>query len=123
MLFFLSKITVTTMTYQKKVKSVIGNTLNFNSLPGQQAIADQLHMTTRTLARRLRAENTSFKQVLDLHLEQMITPLIDDCHYGIEDVALRSGYATKESFTRAFCRWKGVTPTEYRHRLVLAATG
>ncbi|ARN73086.1 hypothetical protein BST96_02565 [Oceanicoccus sagamiensis] len=124
MLFFIyQKITMTPMTYQQKVKSAIGSTLDFNSLPSQEAVARQLHMSARTLTRRLRAENTSFKQVLDLYIEQMIMPLIDDCQYGIEDVARRSGYATKESFTHAFYRWKGVTPTEYRRRIMLAATG
>jgi AraC-like DNA-binding protein len=81
------------------------------------AVAAQLHVTVRTLRRRLRAENTSFRElVADLKLRLAIKYL-GETDLTIADVADSLGFNDEASFRHAFRRWTKTTPGKYRARL------
>lgn len=86
--------------------------------PGQVAdmeqLAQRLHMTTRTLRRKLKMEGTSYRALLDEVREALAEELLKAGNMSVEGVAERLGYAEASSFIHAFKRWKGMTPRTLR---------
>jgi len=81
------------------------------------SMARRLQTTPRTLQRRLAAAGTSFAQVQDDARHEAALALIDDARHSITDITFLLGFAEPSSFTRAFKRWTGVSPSEYRQRV------
>jgi AraC-like DNA-binding protein len=75
-----------------------------------EAIARALHMSGRTLQRRLDDERLSFQDVLDDARRTRATLYLEDPRIGLSEVAFRLGYADVRSFTRAYKRWTGAPP-------------
>lgn len=88
--------------------------------PGQwldmETLAEGLHMTSRTLRRRLGEEGTSFRQLQEEVREALAEELLAS-GLTLEQVAEALGYGEVSNFIRACRRWKGVTPNQYRDRL------
>ncbi len=82
-----------------------------------QQIAETIGTTTRTLQRSLQREGTSVRAVLDGVRKYMALAFLGDQRLSIQDVALMVGYSDASSFHRAFKRWMGSTPSEYRSTL------
>jgi AraC-like DNA-binding protein len=82
------------------------------------AIADRvaraLHMSARTLQRRLEAEGTSFTEVLDGTREELARALLLEDSLSLGEIGYRIGFADLASFSRAFRRWTGVPPGQFR---------
>ncbi|WP_309117340.1 AraC family transcriptional regulator [Saccharothrix sp.] len=76
--------------------------------------AARLHMSPRTLRRRLAAEGTSFHRVAAEARHAAAVELLTTTRLGLSPIALRLGYSDASTFTRAFRRWTGVTPGTYR---------
>lgn len=76
-------------------------------------VASDLGVSARTLRRRLADEGTSYQSLLDEVRESLAEELLASGHLGVEDTALRLGYAEASSFIHAFKRWKGVTPAAF----------
>ncbi|WP_327140260.1 AraC family transcriptional regulator [Nocardia sp. NBC_01327] len=93
---------------------------NPGEVPDQAAVATELFMSPRTLSRRLNEEGTSFRALLDEVRQLLSEELLDHTDMTTEQVAARLGYAEAASFIRAFRRWKGCPPQEYRARGVRA---
>ncbi|QIS13034.1 AraC family transcriptional regulator [Nocardia arthritidis] len=85
-------------------------------IPDQAAVAAGLYMSPRTLSRRLNEEGTSFRALLDEVRQMLSEELLTHTHMTTEQVAGRLGYAEAASFIRAFRRWKGCPPQEFRAR-------
>lgn len=82
--------------------------------PVVAVIAAKLHMSSRSLQRRLQDEGTSFVEVLtDLRRDQALRYLQDD-RISISEVAYLLGFLDVTAFHRAFKRWTGSTPSEHR---------
>ncbi|MEY1662539.1 AraC family transcriptional regulator [Isoalcanivorax beigongshangi] len=79
-----------------------------------EAVAAQLAMAPRSLRRRLAEEGTSFRQLVDVEREQLAVQLLQNTTMKLDELALQLGYADTASFTRAFRRWFGQSPSEYR---------
>jgi AraC-like DNA-binding protein len=93
--------------------AVGGSDAGFRSL---DEVARRLHVSTRTLKRRLAEQGTSFSSVVDGIRRQRALLLLDDRRVGLADVAERLGYSDVANFTRAFRRWTGTTPAAFRAR-------
>lgn len=78
-------------------------------------IARSLGVSERTLVRHLQAEGTSYRQLLDAVRFELAACWLAD--RPIPEVASRLGFADSRSFHRAFRRWSGSTPTQWRRRL------
>lgn len=90
-------------------------------LQGDQAgddVAGMLSMHRRTLNRRLKAEGTTFREVLDQVRFQVARQLLADSDIGLDDVAATLGYANVTPFMRSFRRWSGTTPGRWRQAAV-----
>jgi AraC-like DNA-binding protein len=82
--------------------------------PTIETVAHDLHTTARTLQRRLHGEGTSFTQVLDEVRREMALSHMRGRRATIDEVAFLLGFEKPTSFHRAFKRWTGVTPGEFR---------
>lgn len=78
------------------------------------AVARTLHLSTRTLKRRLADQHTTFSKLRDDLRKARALLLVDNRTLSIGEVATRLGYTELPNFTRAFRKWTGVTPMAYR---------
>jgi len=85
-----------------------------DGLPRQELIAAALHLSLRSLQRRLREENTSFKELLNDTQQQLAMQYIGERHRSIGEITYLLGYSEPGSFSRAFRRWTGKSPLQYR---------
>jgi len=85
--------------------------------PERTAIARRLGMSDRTLQRGLEREETTFKRERDAVVRDTVSELLADPTMKIEAVALSAGFARASAFVKAFKRWTGRTPTDYRKAL------
>ncbi|PTQ68377.1 AraC family transcriptional regulator [Pseudomonas sp. GV071] len=83
-------------------------------LPDMEQLADELHMTSRTLRRRLLAENSSYRLLLEEVRQALAEELLGTGGLTLEEIAERLGYGEMSNFMHAFKRWKGVTPGQFR---------
>ncbi|MEJ6393125.1 AraC family transcriptional regulator ligand-binding domain-containing protein [Gymnodinialimonas sp. 2305UL16-5] len=82
------------------------------------AAANALHLTPRTLIRRLEADGTSFQAIKDGVRRDIAIRRLQVGDASIEAVAQDVGFASAASFHKAFLRWTGATPSSYRRRSV-----
>lgn len=82
-----------------------------------QDVAGQLHMSERSLQRKLMHENTSFNEILNSVRHELALRYLSDPHLSAQDIALLLGYQQSSSFSTAFKGWTGSSPTAYRERI------
>ncbi len=83
----------------------------------QQEIAAHLGLSTRTLIRHLKAEGTSYQTMLDDALSSQAKACLALPRHTVEAVALSLGYHDVSAFRRAFKRWFGMSPADYKQQL------
>ncbi len=82
----------------------------------QEKIANDLHMNIRTLQRRLRCEGTRYKYLLDEVRRELAIAYARENRFSINQIAYLVGFSEPTNFTRAFRRWTGLSPKDYRRR-------
>ncbi|WP_306144818.1 AraC family transcriptional regulator [Roseibium sp. MMSF_3412] len=73
-----------------------------------------LNMSRSTLQRRLRAEGSTFQDILDKMREELAIRYLTDSELSSQEIGVLLGYRDANSFARSFRRWKGTSPGEYR---------
>ncbi|MCY1288905.1 putative HTH-type transcriptional regulator [compost metagenome] len=86
--------------------------------PDLERLAERLQLSPRTLQRRLREAGLSFSQLLDETRQQLVLHYLRDSTLELADIALCVGFSEPGSLVRAFRRWTGQSPAEYRRRLL-----
>ena len=84
--------------------------------PTLEQVADAMHLTSRTLIRKLQREHTTYKDVLENLRRDYAERLLRDASLNVADVAEILGYREAANFSRAFRRWYGATPVAWRRR-------
>jgi AraC-like DNA-binding protein len=79
-------------------------------------IADALHISSRTLQRRLQDEGFSFQRVLEEARHQLARHYLNNSVLELNEAAYLLGYEDGNSFVRAFRTWEGVPPARWRER-------
>ena len=79
-----------------------------------EEVASQLAMAPRSLHRRLTEEGTSFRHLVDAERKQLAGQLLENTEMKQEEMAFQLGYGDPTAFARAFRRWFGQSPSEYR---------
>jgi AraC-like DNA-binding protein len=77
-------------------------------------VAKQMAMSARTLQRQLKERGVDFKQLTDETRQQLAVTYLKDRKNTLTEVAFLLGYSELSAFNRAFKRWTGSTPLEYR---------
>jgi AraC-like DNA-binding protein len=85
--------------------------------PRREDIASSLALTDRTLQRRLHAERTSFQALLDEARQELARKYLTEDRISLGQVAYMLGFVDQSNFFRAFKRWFGLPPGQYRQRL------
>ncbi|WP_419534758.1 AraC family transcriptional regulator [Endozoicomonas sp.] len=80
----------------------------------QEALAAELNMSPRNLQRKLFSEETSFRNLLDELRQKQGLHDVQHSQKPITEVAHDLGFSDTASFSRAFKRWTGTSPTQYR---------
>lgn len=84
--------------------------------PRQDKVAHALNMSVRTLQRRLDAEGSSFQALLDATRVALAERWLREGRMSIQQIADALGFANPSAFTRAFRRWRGQSPEQFRNR-------
>ncbi|PKM25766.1 MAG: AraC family transcriptional regulator [Gammaproteobacteria bacterium HGW-Gammaproteobacteria-13] len=82
-----------------------------------QQIAARLALSPRTLQRRLREAGLSFNQLVDETRQQLVLHYLRDPALELAEIAFLVGFSEPGSLARAFRRWTGQSPGEYRRQL------
>jgi AraC-like DNA-binding protein len=96
------------------------------ALPGDAnapRVARALHVSVRTLQRRLVAAGTTFRDVADRARRTLAESYLEDPGVSITEVAFLLGFSDQTSFHRAFRRWNGAAPGVWRRRAATPAAG
>ena len=82
--------------------------------PSIQLVAGALGMSARTLQRRLGDVGLTYARVVGEARADMARRMLKDPARKVGDIARTIGYSDAGHFTRAFLRWTGLTPREFR---------
>jgi AraC-like DNA-binding protein len=82
--------------------------------PQIEDVAKSLGVSVRTLQRRIAENQSTFQREVERVREQMARALVGHGQVTLTEIASRLGYGDPSAFFRAFKRWTGVTPTEFR---------
>ena len=99
--------------FPAQVRSVLGASLLAGHCKAEQ-IAALFGMHSRTLNRRLSSFDVSFQQLVDQSRFEIARQMLEYSAMDIAQVSDALGYAAPGVFTRAFRRWSGTTPVEWR---------
>ncbi|WP_223807946.1 AraC family transcriptional regulator [Marinobacter sp. R17] len=84
--------------------------------PSPEDLAETLHLTPRTLRRRLHEQGYSYQQLLEEARRRDSCQLLQDPELEIRRIGETLGYLNPANFTRAFKGWTGLSPREWRKR-------
>jgi AraC-like DNA-binding protein len=84
--------------------------------PNVEDIADALHISSRTLQRRLQDQGSSFQRVLEEARHQLARHYLNNSVLELNEAAYLLGYEDGNSFVRAFRNWEGVPPSRWREQ-------
>lgn len=85
-----------------------------SGIPGIHHIAEHMGMSNRTLSRRLSEEGVSYRDLVKKTQESIATNLLKKSSRSIAEIAFETGFSEQSSFNRAFKRWTGLSPVEFR---------
>ena len=97
----------------ERVRQLLMGELSHGRLTAQQ-VAGQLRMSRRTLCRKLESEGTSFTALLADLRQRLALQYVGGHDLGLSEIAFLLGFSEAAAFHRAFKRWTGQTPLEYR---------
>ncbi len=103
-------------TQSLRVRRLLGE-MGWESANLTEAAA-ALHMTPRTLIRKLDADGTSFQSIKDDLRRDIAIRHLQIGEKNIEEIAYQVGFSSAANFHRAFQRWTGNTPSAYRRRKI-----
>lgn len=82
--------------------------------PVLELLAERLQLSAPTLQRKLREQGSSFTQVVDQTRQALARQYLRDGQLSISQLAPLLGYSETSAFSRAFKRWFGVSPRQWR---------
>jgi AraC-like DNA-binding protein len=77
-------------------------------------VARRLAMAPRTLQRQLKDEGVTFRELVDGARRELAKQYLADGTQGLAQIALLLGFSEQAAFQRAFLRWTGMTPGQFR---------
>jgi len=99
-----------------QVRKVISDFL-IEGTPTIEQVAETLDTAPRSLQRKLSAAGWSYKELLDEVRKKLAIEYMRDGQLSILDIAYALGFSEQSPFQRAFKRWTGQTPGQYRSQL------
>jgi AraC-like DNA-binding protein len=103
-----------TRSLRERITQLLGPLLNGGREPDLEEVAARLKLPTWTLRRKLAEEGTRFRAILNDTRRDLAMTYIRDTELAFGEIAYLLGFASAEAFQRAFKRWNGQTPGEFR---------
>lgn len=103
-----------TRSLRERITQLLGPLLNGGQEPDLEEVAARLKLPTWTLRRKLAEEGTQFRAILNDTRRDLAMTYIRDTELAFGEIAYLLGFASAEAFQRAFKRWNGQTPGEFR---------
>lgn len=100
--------------FTESVRQLIRSQLSGGE-PSVALAAEAAGMSTRSFQRHLTNNGLSYSRLVDQVRFELATTWLQDSTTQILDIALNLGYTNPANFTRAFKRWAGVTPSQFRY--------
>lgn len=108
----LSRIHDTT-ELERSIMDYIGDALS-EGVPTLANVAARMGMSSRTLQRRLSADNLAYQELVLNVRKALSEELLCRTEYALTEIAFLTGFSDQSAFTRAFKRWHGKTPACFR---------
>lgn len=106
-----------TDAFMTAFRTALGRAINIGT-PTLHHVAQQLAVSRITLQRRLAARDTSFQEALDRTRFEMARMYMENARLSLADIALLLAFSEQSAFCRAFRRWSGYTPQQYRNNIM-----
>ncbi|HSX50117.1 MAG TPA: AraC family transcriptional regulator [Cellvibrio sp.] len=100
-------------TITSQVRRIIHQELPNGEL-SEQVVADRLHMSSRSLQRKLNDEQTSYQLLLTDERKNLALSYIRSSQLSLNEIGYLLGFNNQANFTRAFKSWFSQSPTDYR---------
>ncbi len=85
-----------------------------SGIPGIIQISRHIGMSNRTLTRRLSENGVTFRDLIRKTQEQVSKDLLNNSSRSVAEIAFEVGFSEQSAFNRAFKRWTGLSPLEFR---------
>ena len=102
--------------FQDKVRKIIIENLDSKDV-SMEMISNELNLSIRTLYRKLKEEDISYKALLIDIKKQLARAYLQETSFTINDISYLLGFSEASAFHRAFKRWFGMNPSEYRRKV------
>jgi len=103
------------LPFVDRVKAFIANRSN-ESYPSQEEVAQHFCLSVSGLKGRLKKEGQSFRRLVDENRYAHARRYLVSRDYSVKEVSYRLGFSDQSAFNRAFKRWSGYNPIEFRQR-------
>ncbi|MCI3947652.1 AraC family transcriptional regulator [Pseudomonas syringae] len=104
------------LIWEQRVRSAI-ETLLPDGEPSAECIAEALHLSPRSLERHLADEGCSYDLLLNQCRQNLALLHMNDPQSSLSEIAYLLGFTDTDTLSRAFKRWTGLTPGQYRNEL------
>lgn len=87
-----------------------------SGIPSIHHIAEHMGMSNRTLTRRLAEAGVTYRDIIKKVQEEVTKKLLKNSSRSIAEIAFETGFSEQSAFNRAFKRWTGHSPVEFRKK-------
>jgi AraC-like DNA-binding protein len=87
------------------------------TVPDFEELAQEMSMTPATLRRRLHEEGESYQSIKDQLRRDLAISYLSHSRRSVMDIAVELGFTERSAFHRAFRKWTGASPGEFRRKL------
>lgn len=101
-------------TFPGSVRQIAASLLK-EDYPDIRLMAEMVGMSIRTLQRQLNKAGLTYSRLIEQVRFDRSVRLLSDPSIKLADVAVELGYTDPANFTRAFRRWSGVSPSDFRN--------
>lgn len=102
---------------EARIKRVVGNQLP-SGVPKVEDIARGVGMSSRTLRRRLAERGLRYQDLVDETRKELAARMLTERWHSLGEIAFLLGFSEPSAFSRAFRRWTGRSPAQFRLDLV-----
>ena len=88
--------------------------------PTERGLAEAVGLSRRTLQRRLAEHGITYKRLVDETREALARRYLENPQRSLTEITFLLGFSEQSAFTRAFRRWHGESPSDYRRRCAAA---
>ena len=96
----------------KRIETLLRQTPG--QFPNAELMAQQVGLSGRTLSRQLKAEDTSYKVIVDDIKRSMAMDYLRTTDWSVDEIAYLLNYSDPSNFARAFKKWSGLSPKQFR---------